>query len=329
MPSLTYMSQQITIYWGSFILISGLLGGMINCIVFLSLKTLRRNSCAFYLTLMSIFNMGQLVASVLSRILITGFNIDLTEKSFFYCKFRTILLHFCSLMSFTCLCLATIDQFLATSSHRRWQQVSNIKMAYIQTLIWMLIWTLHEIPALMLINLVQTAIPDKFNCTNNSFIYQQYVTFIYLFGLTGILPSLINIVFGSLAYRNVRQIPYRSVPLVRRELDKQLTSMVLVQVIYSVIVVLPYITTSIVNRAINSSKNPIIAERLTFASSVTGYLYYMYFVVGEEFTNFNCRCLSFFALRVHFTFTCAFPDDFANNSSMFSHAMHSNAVNKK
>ena len=296
MASFTYLSQQITIYWGSFILFSGLLGGSINCIVFLSLKTFRQNSCAFYLMILSLFNMGQLLATVLSRIMITGFNIDWTERSIFYCKFRTMFLHLCSLMSFTCMCLATIDQFLATCSRRRWQQMCNIKIAYVLTVIFIFIWILHEIPALVFNDLVSTSNSSKITCANTSFIYQQYVIFIYLFILTGILPLSINIIFGSLAYRNVRQIPYRTVPLVRRELDKQLTSMVLVQVVYSVIVVSPYIITSIVNHPTSRSKDPISVEKLMLASSVTGYLYYMYFAVRNQLTNLVFSIVAF----VHF-----------------------------
>ncbi|CAF4308738.1 unnamed protein product, partial [Adineta steineri] len=58
--SLNFIAQQMTIYLGIPILISGLIGGLINVIVFLSLQTFRQNSCAFYLTVMSIVNIGHL-----------------------------------------------------------------------------------------------------------------------------------------------------------------------------------------------------------------------------------------------------------------------------
>jgi hypothetical protein len=289
MPSLAYILQEVTMYWGFFILITGLLGNVLNMIVFWSLKTFRKNSCAFYLTVMSFFNIGQLIASVLSRIMITGFNIDWTQTSLFYCKFRTMFLHLCSLMSFTCMCLATIDQFMATSSRRRWQQFCNIKLAYYLSLIIVLIWIFHEIPSLILFEIIQSN-SGKTTCINTSYIYQQYVTYIYLFILTGILSMFINVLFGSLAYRNVRQIPYRTVPLIRRELDKQLTSMVLVQVVYSLIVVSPYIALNILNRSTTLSNDTAIAEILNFAISIVGYLYYMCFVVrNRSIKNSNCK----------------------------------------
>jgi hypothetical protein len=84
---LTY--QRIIIYSGIPILILGVLGGVLNTIVFLSLKTFRQSSCAFYLTVLSIVNIGQLLAGLFSRIMISGFSIDWTQTSLFYCKFRT------------------------------------------------------------------------------------------------------------------------------------------------------------------------------------------------------------------------------------------------
>jgi hypothetical protein len=185
------------------------------------------------------------------------------------------------------MCLATIDQFMATSSRRRWQKFSNIKLAYHLSLISILIWVFHEIPTLILFDIIKSSNSNKITCINTNTIYQKYVIYAYLLVLTGILPMFINILFGSLAYRNVRQIPYRTVPFVRRALDKQLTSMVLVQVVYSFFVVLPYISINILIRSTTLSDDPVIAEQLTFASSLTGYLYYMYFVVSNNYIEDN------------------------------------------
>ncbi|CAF4147352.1 unnamed protein product, partial [Adineta steineri] len=47
--TLTFIGQQITIYGGFFILVAGVLGELFTIIVFLSLKTFRQNTSAFYL----------------------------------------------------------------------------------------------------------------------------------------------------------------------------------------------------------------------------------------------------------------------------------------
>jgi hypothetical protein len=133
--SLTVIGREITIYGGFLILIVGVLGQLTNIIVFLSLQTFRQNSCAFYLIIMSIVNIGQLLLGLFTRILIAGFGIDWTLTSLVYCKFRIPFLQLCSLMSYTCLCLATIDQYFATCTRRRWQQWSSIKTAHRLTII--------------------------------------------------------------------------------------------------------------------------------------------------------------------------------------------------
>lgn len=282
MSSLAHISQQVTVYWGIFIIVTGLFGNIMNVMIFLSLKTFRNSSCGLYLNMASVFNIGQLITSVLSRVMITGFNIDWTQTSVFYCKFRTMCLHLCSLVSFTCLSLSTIDQYMATNSRHHWRQFCQIKWAFYLSFTFVGIWILHEIPALMFMNINQSSNSSKSICLNTNFVYRQYVSYVYLCVLTGILPMLINIFFGSLAYRNVRQIPYRVVPLVRRELDKQLTSMVLIQVIYSVIVTLPYNALTIVIRSITVPSGSFIAEQLDFAYSLVGFLYYMYFIVSNS-----------------------------------------------
>ncbi|CAF1470681.1 unnamed protein product [Rotaria sordida] len=166
-------TQQVVIYVGFFLFIAGLIGCTLTLIVFVSLRTFRESSCAFYLIAMSIVNIFHLFTGLLTFIMINGFAINWSDTSLFYCKFRSFYVQLCILTSFTCMSLAAIDQFLATCSQPRWQQWCNLKSAR--------------------------------------------------------------------SYRNVQQIAYRTVPLVRRELDKQLTVIVLVHVFYDVIVVMPSI----------------------------------------------------------------------------------------
>ncbi|CAF5000730.1 unnamed protein product [Rotaria sp. Silwood1] len=141
------LSQQITLYMNIPILIVGVIGGIFNLIVFLSLKTFRKNSCSFYLMIMSWVNIGQLVTGNFTRIMSVGYNIDWTQSSLFYCKFRWYFIQICTLTSYACLCFATIDQYLATSTRYRWQQWSNIKLAYYLCSAAVIFSMLHGIPS--------------------------------------------------------------------------------------------------------------------------------------------------------------------------------------
>lgn len=284
---LTFPFQFITLYFGIPTLILGLMGNIFNIFVFLSLKTFRQSSCAFFLTIMSLVNIGQLSANLLTRIMITGFNIDWTESSLAFCKLRNFVLQCCALMSYTCLSLATIDQFMATSFRRHWQQFITLKKAHSLCLLFSMVWCIHGIPALLFYNIGYSVRQRNITCVVTSGLYQQYFTYGYLFILGGLLPMIVNITFGSLAYWNVRQIPYRTVPLVRRELDKQLTQMVLVQVIFTILVLTPYIFVLIWMNVLTSTGQTSNLAPWNFANFVTGMLYYWHFAVRTSINNYR------------------------------------------
>jgi hypothetical protein len=83
-----------------------------------------------------------------------------------------------------------------------------------------------------------------------------------------------------LAYRNVQQIAYRTVPLVRRQLDKQITVMVLVQAVVNIFTLLPFTTVY----AIVTSKihifDSVTQQKLQFAVTVTLILSFITFAVS-------------------------------------------------
>jgi hypothetical protein len=287
-----FAAEQIILYGGISILIIGVIGEIFNIIVFLSLQTFRQNSCAFYLTIMSIVNIGQLLTGLLSRITITGFDIDWAQMSLFYCKFRYFAFQTCGLLSFTCICLATIDQYFSTCFSPRWQQWSNTKLSHRLIITFVFLWIIHGIPYLIFYNIIQ--LPDSITlyCTSINNIFLLYHTYICLLVLMGILPVFITVIFGFLAYYNVRNIAYRTVPLVRRELDKQITVMVLAQVVFNFFTIIPFV---IVNSlAFNTSiiQNPIVVARVQLAGSVVVCLYYMTFAVIMTYFHL-CIYISF------------------------------------
>jgi hypothetical protein len=180
MSSLSFATEQVTIYLGTFNLITGVIDGLLNLIVFLSLKTFRQSSCAFYLTVMSIVNVGELLAGQLTRILISGFSIDWTQTSLFYCKFRGYILQVCAIISMNFICLAMIDQYLATCSRPRWQQWSNIKLAHRLSAIIILFWILYDIPVLIFYIHIKSPTTGKLTCTIVNNIFEQYLNYFLL-----------------------------------------------------------------------------------------------------------------------------------------------------
>ncbi|CAF3805938.1 unnamed protein product [Rotaria sp. Silwood1] len=302
--SLAFIAQKMCIYFGIPLLIVGTLGGLLNVIVFLSLRTFRQSSCAFYLTIMSIVNVGQLITGLLARIMITGFGIDWTQTSLIFCKLRYFLFPIAALISFTSIILATIDQYFATCFRPRWQQWSNIHVAHRLMAVSSIIWILHGISYLIFFNQNLSPTTGKVTCASQNNIFLQYRTYFVTLVLTGVLPVVITILFGSLAYYNVRRLAYRTLPLVRRELDKQLTVMVLVQVIVNAFTVLPYVI--LVALTLNTSlmNDPVVSTKIQFTATMTVLLYYINF--GSPFFIYICASERFRRQLIHVLFTIHF-----------------------
>jgi hypothetical protein len=111
---------------------------------------------------------------------------------------------------------------------------------------------LHGIPFIMYYNHTSSPITGGSSCAITNIVFQQYYNSFNTPVLTSSLPIIIIFIFGILAYRNVQHIAYRTIPLVRRELDKQLTVMVLVQVFCNVVFLTPSIIENILRHKIGN-----------------------------------------------------------------------------
>ena len=277
--SLIFAAKQITIYVGIPIVILGVIGNLFNVVIFLSLETFRKNSCAFCLTIMSIANVGQLLTVALSYIMSIAFNIDWRAVSVFYCKFSWFSVQFFGLSTFTCMCLAAVDQFFATCSNIRWQQWSNIKIAHRLMIGFTFIWLLHGVPYNMFYNLTVSSVSNQWQCTITNDIFQKYHVYGFLFILSSIIPISITALFGSLSYYNVQQLAHRTVPLVRREEEKQLSSLVFVHIIYNVLGTVPFII-RLVLVYIPEAGGSLSPAQIFFINNLALWLYFLNFSVS-------------------------------------------------
>ncbi|CAF1102918.1 unnamed protein product [Adineta ricciae] len=273
---LDLISKKINIYVCSAILIVGVIGGCFNVLIFLSFRTFRENSCAFYLLVMSVCNLGQLATGLLRQIMVGGFSIDWTQSSLFYCKWRTFCFQACMLISLTNICLATIDQYWATCHRQKWQKWCNVKLAHRLAAISVIVWHLHGSSYLVFMN--QVVLPTGVvSCINTNLIFQQYINYFLSPVIGRVIPLTITVVFAVLAYRNVKRISYRTVPLVRRELDKQLTTMVLVQAIFTTFAITPSVIVNAIISYTNLTKDPLISAIMQLTNLIMTCLYYLYF----------------------------------------------------
>lgn len=155
-------------------------------------------------------------------------------------------------------------------------------MTPVTIIISIILWILHGIPLLIFYDHAVSSTTKKLACTMTNSVYEQYRTYFILLMLFSYRPIIISGIFGLMAFYNVRQMVYRIAPLVRRELDKQLTVMVLVQVVISIFTLLPYTTASAIATNKSLMSDPTVQAQIQFAITVTVLFFYVTFSVGVK-----------------------------------------------
>jgi len=149
-------------------------------------------------------------------------------------------------------------------------------------MIFIILWLLHGIPFWIYYNQIKVFSTGKHTCMITNQIFQVYVTGIQTIGFYGFLTVIINTLFGLLAYRNIRDLTYRTIPLVRRELDKQLTKIVLIQAVYNFIATIPYLIVNILTLNTTIMGFSINSNQLQFANILTVCIFYLNFSVRDN-----------------------------------------------
>ncbi|CAF4533049.1 unnamed protein product [Rotaria sp. Silwood1] len=132
----------------SFVFIFGIIGNILNIIVFISLKTFRTNPCAFCLLILSISDSGMLLFNTLPNIFVNIFKVYGNVNSMFPCKISIAFGQVFGLMSHMIMCVAVIDQCMSTSTYERRQGI-NLKLMRCLIVIFIFVSILHGIPFLV------------------------------------------------------------------------------------------------------------------------------------------------------------------------------------
>ncbi|CAF1086438.1 unnamed protein product [Adineta ricciae] len=237
--NILHLTQQYSLYFSTGVLILGIIGNAINILVFTSFRAFRNNQCALYLIVEALANLFQLAIYFFITLSIIVYGRDPANLSLFWCKLRVLLVVISTLVAFCSICFCTIDQYLSTSHRYFFRQLSTIKLAYILLAIAFVFALLQSI-LFAVFSDIQGSVCTVFNPS-----MAAYISSFYYPVLSGLLPVMITSMFSLLAYRNVRQIVRRQVPIVRRRLDQQLTAMVLARAIMFTIFSTPYTIHSI------------------------------------------------------------------------------------
>jgi hypothetical protein len=270
--TLISIAQQFTLYVGFFLLIGGVIGNVINILIFSKVRTYRTTPCTFYFLIGSIVDFFYVLLNLTARILTVSYGIDLFNKSNIECKVRFFFLITPTIISMSCPCLAAIDQFLVTSRSVRLRTCSKIQWAHRIVFIVIIVSCLHGIPPILYYGI--SLISKTCAIINEGYsVYGE----VYLLGILCAVPCLIMIVFGWLTYHNIQQTR----TLADLQADRQLVKMTFIQVVLIVISIIPYaidITYSWLTQAIFKDVDRQSKEYL--ASSVVS--------IGTYFFNAVC-----------------------------------------
>lgn len=226
---------QYTFYSGCIIFVTGIIGNGINILVFSQLKLFQNNRCAFYIILESISNFLFHFIFVTLTIFTWVYGNDGTGRFPVWCKLRFILGPTFAVTTYYMICSATIYQYFSTNYRHNLREMYTIKLTYYVSFVIVSFALIHSIILGSFFN-----IQPSLGCIISNSIFVQYTTVFYYPILIGLLPIAIASCFSLLAYRNVRRIVRRQLPIVRRRLDRQMTAMVLIRVIFFVFLALPY-----------------------------------------------------------------------------------------
>jgi hypothetical protein len=285
--SLTDIGQKFTIYTGIFLIITGLVGNGINILVFSSIRSYRTTPCTFYFLMGSIANIIYITVNLIARVVVAGTGFDLTRTSVVWCKTRTFSSYTFNVISLTCSCLATIDHFFATSQNAKLRGLSNIKLAYRLVFIVIIIWCLHGIAPILSCNIS----PITQSCVITNAGYQLY-TSVYAFGFVLTLPVVTMITFGYLTYRNI----HLTRVLAQQQADRQLTQMILIQVVLVLVSIVPYGIYHVYNQITSGMSKDVNRLQIeSFISTILSNLAFAYLTV------------CFIHLKKLFIINCCFP----------------------
>lgn len=261
------LSENLLFYSTVAIFAIGTLGNFIHLCVLMTLKQFRSNQCAYYLIVESIIDTCQLSILFLVNLLPMSLGFEPANKSLVWCKLKNMLPQTLRLISTSFVCFAAFDQFLSTNPQPYVRQMSTLRLAHRLTIVAVCLWSAHSIPYGIFYQINSLGI-----CTMSNVKLTEYYSYFYYPILHGLLPILLASSFSLFAYRNVRRLIRRQMNVERRRLDRQLTAMIFVRVIFFVLFLLPYTIYRIyvLNFTINRANiYPYAIDRLVFAITAT------------------------------------------------------------
>jgi hypothetical protein len=256
--TLAVIQQYLTVALG-ILLVVGVIGNTLNCLVFLQ-KRLRSNPCSVFFAAASVANITVMVYYIIPTIY-SAYNTPTENYNFIYCKLRLYIRNALLNTSRSYLTLACVACYAQSSRNVRVRQLFRPKITLRVTLLAPVVWFIIPLHIPFL-----TSIQNG-KCAMWSGAAALYHS-IYICFVAAILPTSLMIIFSLLAYKNLRQMARNVRPLnipgqnqgeghgknaEKRRLqqrDRQLSRMLFVQIVVYLLFTISYPINTLYNAAV-------------------------------------------------------------------------------
>jgi len=267
--TLALIQQYLTVTLGG-LLVIGVFGNILNCLVFLQ-KRLRSNPCSLFFAAASMANMIVMIYFIIPTIN-SAYNIPLENSNLIYCKLRLYIRNALLVISRAYLTLACVACYCQSSRNVRIRQFGRTKIVLRVIAIVPIIWFIIPLHIPMLTS-IQNGKCSMW--TSAGALYHS----IYICFVAAILPTSLMIIFSLLAYKNLRQMSRNVHPIgipkqdqeqgqnqnaeqMRlQKRDRQLSKMLFVQIIVYMIFTISYPLNTLYNAIVLIIGGTKTAER--------------------------------------------------------------------
>jgi hypothetical protein len=257
-------------------------------------RALRPSPCTHYFLAYAVFSIIY-TCLVCPTQFLRGFSIN-WANSVMGCKMHFYILFLIPFQANLMLILASFDRYCSSSQSCRLHSTSTIRTARMTIIVSTFLCIAYMLPMLFVYNWNKTynKCQPKATVLINIYVFSQ--VFLYY-----ILAPLLIFIFGLLTINNIRQQSTRAVPLTGsirgRRTERQLTRMLILQVIVHLILILPFGVTYTMNSFEPSTETPtVIAVRLAFVTwQQRDYFvsFFLYIFSGSVYRRELFRILSF------------------------------------
>ncbi|CAF1143888.1 unnamed protein product [Adineta steineri] len=272
-----------TLVLGFILSIGGVLGNILNIIVFIKTGNYKNNACSLYMFVRTFLDLYVLLGGLATRILSTGFQMDFTLVNRIWCKTRAGFTEINIQSTYTLICLQAIDAFICSSPSVSLRQKSNIRIARYLVIGTLCFWSILEIPYFILQDLV--IVGGIRMCITTNTIFAQYRSYFATLCVITIVPIIVISIFGFFTVRHMKTI---AVTRTLSSLTRQTISMALFQIFAVLVFNGPYtvwtIYSLITANVVKDTYRRAVEQLIT--SFIATYSY------GPYASSFYCYCLS-------------------------------------